>query len=162
MKKAAIKSAKPVVLDPKGRLERGLKIYEKMGWGSNPDLRKNDEVFWQLTTGFVFGEVWARPGLTLREREMIVLASLITLGTDGIDLHLRYAHKLGISNDDIKEIIYQVMYYAGQPRGLFAMKRLNAVMAETPAKPAKPGKAEKSEKSEKSPNKKSRKTKKAA
>lgn len=155
MKKAAMKSSKPVVLDPKGRLERGLKVYEKMGWGTNPDLRKNDEVFWQLTTGFVFGEVWARPGLTLREREMIVLASLITLGTDGIDLHLRYAHKLGISNDDIKEIIYQVMYYAGQPRGLFAMKRLNAVMAE---KPAKPGKEDKPGKSS---NKKSRKAKKA-
>ena len=136
MKKPAIKKSKNLTLDPKGRLERGLKIYKKMGWGTNPDLRKNDEVFWRLTTGFVFGEVWARPGLTLREREMIVLASLITLGTDGIDLHLRHAHKLGISNDDIKEIIYQVMYYAGQPRGLFAMKRLNAVMAESAVKPA--------------------------
>jgi alkylhydroperoxidase/carboxymuconolactone decarboxylase family protein YurZ len=47
-----------------------------------------------------------------------------------MDLHLRHAHKLGLTEDQIKELIFQVMYYVGQPRGLFAMKRLKAVMAE--------------------------------
>ena len=115
----------------KGRRERGLRIYKRMGWGTNPDLRELDEDLWILTTDFVFGEVWSRSGLSLREREIAVLAVLIALGTEGMDLHLRYAHKLGISNDQIKELIYQVMYYAGQPKGLFAMKRLKGVMAES-------------------------------
>jgi 4-carboxymuconolactone decarboxylase len=120
-----------VSLDPKGRRERGLRVYEKMGWGTNPDLRNLDEELWTLTTDFVFGEVWSRPGLSLREREIAVLAALIALGTEGMDLHLRHAHKLGLTEDQIKELIFQVMYYVGQPRGLFAMKRLKAVMAET-------------------------------
>ena len=46
-----------------------------------------------------------------------------------MDIHLRHAHKLGITDDQIREVIFQTMYYAGQPRGLFAMKRLKAVAA---------------------------------
>jgi alkylhydroperoxidase/carboxymuconolactone decarboxylase family protein YurZ len=48
-----------------------------------------------------------------------------------MDLVLRHAHTVGITERQIKEVIYQVMYYAGQPKGLFAMKRLKAVMAES-------------------------------
>jgi 4-carboxymuconolactone decarboxylase len=118
------------MLDPKSRRKRGLAVYKKMGWGTNPSLHDIDPELWRLTTDFVFGEVWARPGLSLRERELVCLAVLITLGTEGIDLHLRHAGELGITEDQIKEVIFQSMYYAGQPRGLFAMKRLKAVMAE--------------------------------
>jgi 4-carboxymuconolactone decarboxylase len=101
-----------------------------MGWGTNPALYELDPELWRLTTEFVFGEVWARPGLSLRERELICLAVLITLGTEGMDLHLRHAETLGITENELKEVIFQAMYYAGQPRGLFAMKRLKIVMAE--------------------------------
>ena len=124
-----------MVLTQKGRRKRGLAIYEKLGWGTNQELRDLDDTFWSLTTDFVFGEIWSRPGLSLRERELVVLAVLVTLGTEGMDIHLRHAHKLGITDDQIKELIFQVMYYAGQPKGLFAMKRLKAVMAE----PKSPG-----------------------
>lgn len=117
------------MLPQKDRRKRGLKIYDQMGWGSNQDLRELDEDLWALTTDFVFGEVWSRPGLSLREREIAVLAVLIAFGTEGMDIHLRHAHKLGITDEQIKELIFQVMYYVGQPRGLFAMKRLKAVIA---------------------------------
>jgi 4-carboxymuconolactone decarboxylase len=128
-----------VALGQKGRRKRGLKIYKEMGWGTNQELKDLDEDLWALTTDFVFGEVWSRPGLSLREREIAVLAVLIALGTEGMDLHLRHAHSLGISNDQIKELIFQVMYYVGQPRGLFAMKRLEAVMAEGQGRTKKRG-----------------------
>jgi 4-carboxymuconolactone decarboxylase len=124
-----------LALDAKGRRQRGLAIYKKMGWGTNPDLHKLDPELWRLTTEFVFGEVWARSGLSLRERELVCLAVLITLGTEGMDLHLRHAAKLGITDDQIKEVIFQAMYYAGQPRGLFAMKRLKAVIASKKREP---------------------------
>lgn len=117
----------------KKRRERGLAVYRKMGWGTNSAMKELDPELWRLTTDFVFGEIWSRSGLSLRERELVVLAALISLGTEGMDLHLRHARKLGITNDQIKEVIFQVMYYVGQPRGLFAMKRLKAVMAEKPS-----------------------------
>ncbi len=126
-----------MTLDAKGRRKRGLRVYERMGWGTNPDLKNLDEELWRLTTDFVFGEVWSRPGLSLREREIAVLAALIALGTEGMDIHLRHAHRLGITEDQIKELIFQVMYYVGQPRGLFAMKRLKGVMAETKKRTAR-------------------------
>ena len=37
---------------------------------------------------------------------------------DGMKLHMRHAHKLDISFDEIREVILQVMYYAGQAKGL--------------------------------------------
>jgi 4-carboxymuconolactone decarboxylase len=119
-----------VNLSANGRRKRGLAIYKKMGWGRNADLREVDDDLWALTTDFVFGEIWSRSRLSLRERELIVLAVLVTLGTEGMDIHLRYAHKLGITDKDLKELILQVMYYAGQPKGLFAMKRLKRIVAE--------------------------------
>jgi 4-carboxymuconolactone decarboxylase len=134
---ADLEERKAVALGQKGRRERGLNIYKEMGWGTNQDLKDLDKDLWALTTDFVFGEVWSRPGLSLREREIAVLAALIALGTEGMDLHLRHAHSLGISDDQIKELIFQVMYYVGQPRGLFAMKRLKAVMAERQGRPKK-------------------------
>ncbi|HEY7244260.1 MAG TPA: carboxymuconolactone decarboxylase family protein [Xanthobacteraceae bacterium] len=118
------------MLPQKDRRKRGLRIYDRMGWGANQDLHDLDQDLWALTTDFVFGEVWSRPGLSLREREIAVLAVLIAFGTEGMDIHLRHAHKLGITDAQIKELIFQVMYYVGQPRGLFAMKRLKAVIAE--------------------------------
>jgi 4-carboxymuconolactone decarboxylase len=133
------REGKAVTLGQKGRRQRGLKIYKEMGWGTNQELKDLDEDLWALTTDFVFGEVWSRPGLSLREREIAVLAVLIALGTEGMDLHLRHARSLGISNDQIKELIFQVMYYVGQPRGLFAMKRLKAVMAEGQARTKRRG-----------------------
>jgi len=90
-----------------GRRARGLQVYRQMGWGTNPDLKQLDERLWSFTTDFVFGEVWARPGLSLRERELVVLAALIALGTEGMDIHLRFAHRLGITEAQLKEVIYQ-------------------------------------------------------
>ena len=53
---------------------------------------------------------------------------------DGMKLHMQHAHNLGISYDEMREVIFQVMYYAGQAKGLFAIRRLKEVMAETGGK----------------------------
>ena len=69
----------------------------------------------------------------LRDREMVTLAALVMDKADGMKLHMRHAHKLGISFDEIREVILQAMYYAGQAKGLFAIRRLKEVMEETGA-----------------------------
>ncbi|MBI4189720.1 MAG: carboxymuconolactone decarboxylase family protein [Betaproteobacteria bacterium] len=120
------------MLDARGRRERGLRVYKKMGWGENAGLKEVDEEVWSLTTDFIFGEIWSRPGLSLRDRELVTLASLIAIGSEGMSVHMRHSHKLGITDKEIKEVILQVMYYVGQPRGFFAMRRLKAEMAERP------------------------------
>jgi len=112
------------------RRERGLAVYKEMGWGENEGVKELDEDLWNFTTDVLFGEMWSRPGLSLRERELITLGVLMESKADGIALHMRNAKHLGITYDEIKEVILQCAIYVGMPRTLFAMRKLKAVMAE--------------------------------
>ena len=120
-------------MDPKDRRARGLAVYQAMGWGENAAVKELDEDLWQLTTDVLFGEIWSRPGLSLRERELVTLAALMAAKADGMALHMRNAHNLGISFDEMKEVILQATIYLGMPKALFAMRKLKAVMAEAAA-----------------------------
>lgn len=113
---------------------KGLELYEKMGWGENEGVKQADMDLWRYTTDFLFGEIWARPGLSLREKELVTLAVLMEAKADGISIHMRNANKVGISYADIKEVILQATYYLGMPRGLWAMRKLRAVMDEVGAR----------------------------
>jgi 4-carboxymuconolactone decarboxylase len=121
------------MMDAKDRRARGLAVYQAMGWGENAAVKELDEDLWQLTTDVLFGEIWSRPGLNLRERELVTLAALMAAKADGIALHMRNAHNLGISFDEMKEVILQATIYLGMPKALFAMRKLKAVMAEAAA-----------------------------
>ncbi|MFM9966784.1 MAG: carboxymuconolactone decarboxylase family protein [Burkholderiales bacterium] len=116
------------------RRARALALYEQMGWGENESVKEADEELWKIITDIMFGEIWARPGLSLRDKEMVTLAALIMDKAEGMTLHMRHAHKLGITFDEMREVIFQVMYYAGQAKGLFAVRCLKRVMQETGAK----------------------------
>jgi 4-carboxymuconolactone decarboxylase len=120
-------------MDPKDRRARGLAVYQAMGWGENAAVKELDEDLWQLTTDVLFGEIWSRPGLSLRERELVTLAALMAAKADGMALHMRNAHNLGISFDEMKEVILQATIYLVMPKALFAMRKLKAVMAEAAA-----------------------------
>src|SRR3972149_5115462 len=116
--------------DAKDRRKRGLEVYKQMGWGENPGVKELDEDLWAFTTAVLFGEIWARPGLSLRGRELVTLAALIAAKADGISVHMRNAHHLGISYDEMKEVILQCTVYLGMPKALFAMRKLKTAMAE--------------------------------
>ena len=116
--------------DADSRRQRGLEVYKKMGWGENQGVKELDEDLWAFTTDVLFGEMWSRPGLSLRERELVTLATLMAAKADGIALHMRHAHNLGITFEEMKEVIMQCTIYLGMPKALFAMRKLKAVMAE--------------------------------
>jgi len=121
-------------MDDEERRKTGLALYKEMGWGENEGVKELDADLWKFTTDVLFGEIWSRPGLSLRERELIVLGALMAAKADGIAIHMRNAHHLGITYDEIKEVILQCTIYLGMPKALFAMRKLKAVMAEQPAK----------------------------
>ena len=116
------------------RRARALETYKKMGWGENEVVKEIDMELWKMITDVMFGEIWSRPGLSLRDRELITLGVLVADRAEGMKLHMRNAHHLGITHDEIRETIFQVMYYAGQSKGLFAMRRLKEVMLESGGK----------------------------
>jgi 4-carboxymuconolactone decarboxylase len=114
------------------RRERGLRVLKEMGWGDNPmaPVKAADPAFWGMTVDNLFGEVWGRPGLSLRDREMVTMAVLIALDrARGLRPHLERARGVGITDDEIKEIIIQVMYYAGWSTGAHAMFAFSEVLA---------------------------------
>lgn len=77
---------------------------------------------------FAFGDVHTRPGLSARERELIIVAVLATLGAcdPQVAAHIRALRAIDVPWDDIEETILQTTPYAGIPRAINAMKVLRS------------------------------------
>jgi 4-carboxymuconolactone decarboxylase len=89
----------------------------------------NDEEFSDITLRMLYGDIFARPGLALRDRELITMAVMIALGADFDRLyhHMKNAPNLGITDREMREMIYQVMFYAGWPKGASAIRNYNRI-----------------------------------
>ena len=82
----------------------------------HPDL-----VDW--SDSFIFGKIWARPGLEFDERMLIAIASLSSLGQlDQLRNYLYGALHDGIERERVRETIAMVGVYAGFPRAITALK----------------------------------------
>ncbi|MFE2936966.1 carboxymuconolactone decarboxylase family protein [Streptomyces sp. NPDC059278] len=71
-----------------------------------------------LATKVVFGDLWNRPGLSVRERRIITLTVLAMLQSHQIHghLHVKAALDSGdLTEDALREIAVQIAYYAGWP-----------------------------------------------
>jgi 4-carboxymuconolactone decarboxylase len=72
--------------------------------------------FQDFITRFVWGEVWARPGLDRRTRSCITLAVLTALRCeDELAIHVRAALRNGLDPQEIGEVLLQTAIYAGVP-----------------------------------------------
>ncbi len=75
----------------------------------------------ELTTDVVFGDIWERPGLSKRDRSLIIVAVLTALyRTDQLRSHIGRALDNGVTEDEIGEIITQLAFYAGWPTAVNA------------------------------------------
>lgn len=90
-----------------------------------------DLPFQELITEAAWGTVWARPGLTKRERSIVTLALLAALGHDEeVAMHVRATVNTGASRDDICEAFLHVAIYAGVPAANRAFKIAKDVFSE--------------------------------
>ncbi len=82
---------------------------------------------------FPFGDIYPRPSLDAKTREMLTVAALTVLGYPQAELkdHIRGALNVGCSREEILEIITQMAVYAGFPAALEATKTAAAVFAES-------------------------------
>ena len=110
------------------REKKGLEVLEQLGWGHNEATRELDEDLWRIVTETNFGTIWSRPGLSLRERELICMAILIARGAHGVAMHFKNAHHVGFTEEELKEIVLQTIPYAGLPRALSAMALLKKTL----------------------------------
>jgi len=87
---------------------------------------------------FPFGDIYSRPGLNVRDREIATIAALTALGTAAAQLkvHVAAGLNVGLSREEITEILMQMAVYAGFPaalNGLFAAKEIFTAQDEAAA-----------------------------
>lgn len=123
--------APSVPLVPQNATEKAaLDVMEKIGWGTNAATRELDEDLWHIINQANLGLIWSRPGLSLRERELIVMSVLVAIGSPGISHLMEHADSVGITDAQIKELILQTIPYSGQPNAIQAMVALKRTQAE--------------------------------
>jgi 4-carboxymuconolactone decarboxylase len=112
--------------DDRDFMARGREITGKL-WGARaggqelPAQRLAPE-FFGLVTQFVFGGFWARPNLDLRSRSLCTVAQLAALGRlDELKGHLLGARNLGITREELVEVLMQTACYAGVPAAVSAL-----------------------------------------
>ena len=83
----------------------------------------------RYTIEFPFGDIYRRPGLDLKSREIATVAALTALGnaTPQLKVHINGALNVGCSREEVIECILQMAVYAGFPvalNGMFAAKEV--------------------------------------
>jgi len=78
----------------------------------------------QLAAEYVWGSIWARPGLDRKTRRLINIAMLAALNRQPELLtHIRAAYQEGgVTKDEIKEVLLHISVYAGIPAGVDAFR----------------------------------------
>ena len=83
---------------------------------------------------FPFGDIYSRPGLGPRDREIATIAALAAMGNAApqLKVHIEAGLNVGLTRDEVTEILMQMAVYAGFPaalNGLFAAKEVFAAKA---------------------------------
>ncbi|OBZ14956.1 gamma-carboxymuconolactone decarboxylase [Bacillus sp. FJAT-27264] len=79
--------------------------------------------FVQYSEDVLFGDVWRRTELSLRERSLITVAALIAGGqSEQLPYHLRLARENGLTEGELVEAITHLAFYAGWPRAAAALQ----------------------------------------
>lgn len=119
-----------------GRFERGRRKFAEVDGDAGqrvidsledvaPDLAR-------YAIEFGFGDIYSRPHLDLRSREIAAVAALATLGhaQTQLKVHINGALNVGCSATEVIEVITQVALYAGFPAAMNAAITAKQVFAE--------------------------------
>lgn len=81
------------------------------------------------TDGVLFDEVWEREGLSKRDRSLVTIAALTPLGKmDQLHFHLGFARQNGVTDEELKEALLHLAFYAGWPNGMGATTVLKNIV----------------------------------
>jgi 4-carboxymuconolactone decarboxylase len=128
-------------LDPnpqESRLERGTRalseIDGKAGENVVAALADIAPDFARYLIEFPFGDIYSRPGLDLRAREIATIAALTAMGnaTPQLKVHIEAGLNVGLSREEITEIIMQMAVYAGFPAALNGLSAAKEVFVHKP------------------------------
>jgi len=115
--------------DPEKR-KKGIAKFAEVMTFTPPELPA--DLFLDATIEHLFADVWARPGLGVRERRLVTLTLLMCLGNEmTLKLHFGAAMKSGdLTDTEIDELILHVAHYRGWPAAAVASQVVRQLRAE--------------------------------
>ncbi len=120
---------------PSDRLQRGEEVMRTLNAGNaQPTLegiRRDFPFLADAITGYALGDVWGRPGLDDRTRQIAAVAAFAALGhRPFMKIHAGYALNLGVTAQELKEVVYLTTVHAGFPRAIEAAQTLAELFRE--------------------------------
>ena len=108
-------------MDERKRYDEGMKTRRSVLGDAHVDRAlknrtKFNEPFQDLITRYAWGEIWNRPGLPKKTRSLLTLSMLVALNRgEEFRLHVKAALSIGVSRDEIQELLLQAAIYCGVP-----------------------------------------------
>ena len=118
------------------RYERGLEKLREIDGGAGErvlaGLAGIAPDFARYLVEFPFGDIYSRPGLDLKSREIAVVAALTALGNAApqLKVHIQGALNVGVTRAEVVETIMQMAVYAGFPASLNGLAAAREVFAQ--------------------------------
>lgn len=110
-----------------GRFQQGIeRLNEVDGKAGESVIASLNEIAPDLgryIVEFAFGDIYCREGLSLRERELITIASLLTAGgcEPQLEVHINGSLNVGVAPEKVIETFIQCVPYTGFPKVLNAV-----------------------------------------
>lgn len=122
---------------PSEQIERGLEIrkevlgeeYVDRAMANVDDFNRD---FQTLLNEYCWGGVWAREGLSRRQRSLNNLCMLAALGrSEEFALHFRGALRNGCTREELRETLLQIAVYCGMPAAVESFRIARRILAES-------------------------------
>lgn len=111
----------------KTRFEMGMEQLQKIdGAGGEAVIRSLEDIspdLGRFIVEFAFGDIYTRKELTLQEREIVTITSLLTAGgcEPQLEVHVNGALNVGVTPKKVVETFLQCIPYTGFPKVLNAI-----------------------------------------
>ena len=91
----------------------------------------------RLVDSVIYGEIYNRPAVDLKTRSLCTIAALVVLGHSPLMIkrHISGALHIGVTREEISEIIAQMVFYGGMPAAVNAFRMAKEAFDESPAGP---------------------------
>jgi 4-carboxymuconolactone decarboxylase len=124
--------------------ERGNATMDKLSGGAGQPvlnaLRKDFPPLADAIVDYSLGDVWSRPGLDDRTRQLAAVAAFAAQGNvQVLKIHAGYALRLGVTPEELKEVVYLTTVTAGFPRAIDAANAVREVLEVSGQRHALPG-----------------------
>lgn len=121
------------------KYERGRKKFDEINPGASDRIKERLKDiapdFIRYIDEFIFADIWSRPGLDIKSRQIAVVAALTCMGNSGPQLraHIHNSLHVGWTRQEVVEVIMQMAVYAGFPAALNGLDAAKEVFQERDA-----------------------------